>query len=375
MRCCPVAVDSLNCTYRWAWESCPAEQGCGSSSSGASSLEYGDAAPVAVIDAAIPPRQARTADATTPSPLAFGAPGGTLAFVTTPDGAFAVTSIAETDQIHVVRVAAMKLEEDPLDVRAIGDIALAAGDEPGRVAADASGRAHVVLRRAGAVVTVDPVTMTVVDRRAICPSPRGLVFDGARSVIHVACESGEVIALDATSGEETRRTFVSRGLEDVTLLGDGIVARACTELFIVPGNGGITPIETRRIVGAMRPMGTGALLGISSETSFTAINADGNFAPSLAIGNTKVIVTDMAAASDGTVVLAAGGDALLLTSTTSVFSVLPGVGVMGAVALADVTTGETSRRVLALRATTPASLTFLTLADVPEVVALEPLSE
>ena len=58
-----------------------------------------------------------------------------------------------------------------------GDVALNAGDEPGRVVADAAGRAHVALRRGGALVSIDTATGTLLQRRAVCAAPRGVAYD------------------------------------------------------------------------------------------------------------------------------------------------------------------------------------------------------
>ena len=58
-------------------------------------------------------------------------------------------------------------------------ISLNPGDEPGRVVADAAGRAHVALRHGGALVSIDTVAGVLLQRRAVCAAPRGLAYDAA----------------------------------------------------------------------------------------------------------------------------------------------------------------------------------------------------
>src|SRR5262245_25415736 len=92
--------------------------------------------------------------------------GGTL--LATRDR-FAVVSNPDDDLVHFVSL-------DTLDVTTV---ALEAGDEPGRAVEDEYGRVHVILRRAGAVVSfqggvasfdsITPSTgWTRVDRRDVC---------------------------------------------------------------------------------------------------------------------------------------------------------------------------------------------------------------
>src|SRR5262249_30097328 len=79
--------------------------------------------------------------------------------------------------------------------RVTATVALRAGDEPGRVAIDGAGRAHVALRRGGALVTIDLATGTISSRRDVCPAPRGVAYDSSGDVVHVACATGELVTL------------------------------------------------------------------------------------------------------------------------------------------------------------------------------------
>jgi mono/diheme cytochrome c family protein len=139
--------------------------------------------------------------ASAPPPIS----GGTL--LVTQDGKNAVVADPDRDAIYVA----------PLSQGQPGTITLNAGDEPGRVVEDAAGRIHVALRGAGAVATIDPVQLTVVDRTAVCPAPRGLAFDASSNTITVACATGELVTLSASGGAPTRTVKVARDLRDVVI--------------------------------------------------------------------------------------------------------------------------------------------------------------
>ena len=160
-----------------------------------------------------------------PPPIA----GGTLAALST--GAL-VASDPDRDHIYVV---------DGATRTKIADLALAAGDQPGRVLEDALGRVHVVLRGAGSVVRLDPTTWTIADQRGVCPAPRGIAYDQATDSIHVACAGGELVSLPAAGGAATRTLVLDRDLRDVVVLGGQlIVSRFRTaQLLVLDATGAI----------------------------------------------------------------------------------------------------------------------------------------
>jgi mono/diheme cytochrome c family protein len=93
--------------------------------------------------------------------------------------------------------------------------------EPGHLVEDGDHRVHVVLRLAGAVATIDPITHDVV-RRDVCPAPRGITVDG--SDVWIACASGELVQMptDPTvAGAQPSSVFVERDLRDIAVAGDG----------------------------------------------------------------------------------------------------------------------------------------------------------
>jgi hypothetical protein len=170
-----------------------------------------------------------TKPATDPPPT-WGVPitGGTI--LATKDSQRVVVADPDRDRLMVVELA----------TGATTEIALQAGDEPGRLIEDASGRIHVALRRGGAVVTLQGTEL--VARRAVCAEPRGLAYDDATDAIDVACATGELVTLPAAGGDATRSVFVDRDLRDVLIVnGNLYVTRFKTaELLALDANGAIT---------------------------------------------------------------------------------------------------------------------------------------
>ncbi len=140
---------------------------------------------------------------TPPPPLS----GGTL--VVSADGTKAWAADPDRDTVHVIDLTA----------KTSADVALTAGDEPGRLVVDGAGRLHVALRRGGAVATIDPVAKTVLSRTAVCTAPRGLAYDATSDSVYVACASGELVTLPAAGGAATRTVMIAPDLRDVVLAG------------------------------------------------------------------------------------------------------------------------------------------------------------
>jgi hypothetical protein len=138
--------------------------------------------------------------------------GGTM--LVTHDGTTVVVADSARDLVYVVDVASRTL---------LQTIALQSGDEPGRVAEDGAGRVHVALRGSGALVTLDPASGNVLARRAVCPAPRGVAWDGTTDSVIVACATGELVTLPSAGGAPTRTVTVERDLRDV-MVQDGAVS-------------------------------------------------------------------------------------------------------------------------------------------------------
>jgi hypothetical protein len=136
--------------------------------------------------------------------------GGTLLALA--DGNTAVASDPDRDLVYVVDLQNNKLTST---------ITLQAGDEPGRLVQDGAGRVHVALRKGGALVTIDPAKGTVLSRRDVCSSPRGLAFEAASALVHVACTGGELVSLPAAGGAATRTLRIDQDLRDVVVAPGG----------------------------------------------------------------------------------------------------------------------------------------------------------
>ncbi|WP_437675545.1 c-type cytochrome [Sorangium sp. So ce131] len=156
--------------------------------------------------------------------------GGTLAV--SGDGLTAVAADPDRDRVWIVALKERKLR---------AEIALKTGDEPGRVVEDGAGRFHVALRRGGAVVTLDAERGALVDRRVVCPAPRGITYDAGADALHVACLGGELVTLPAGGGAATRRLQLQRDLRDVVVRGERLLVSTfrSAELLSVNADGTI----------------------------------------------------------------------------------------------------------------------------------------
>ena len=156
--------------------------------------------------------------------------GGTL--IVLRDGNHAVAADPDRDRIYVVDLEARTK---------VADVPLPAGSEPGRAIEDGQGRVHVVLRRGGALVTLDPASWSISATRPVCPAPRGVAWDAATDLVHVACAGGELVSLPASGGAAVRSLTLDRDLRDVVVIaGHLFVTRfRSAELLTLDGDGNI----------------------------------------------------------------------------------------------------------------------------------------
>ncbi len=186
--------------------------------------------------------------------------GGTL--LVARDGRIAVASDPDRDRVCF---------GDLTSTIPLGCVALEAGDEPGRIVEDGARRVHVALRRGGAVVSLDLATRAIVSRRAVCPAPRGVAYDPATRLLHVACAGGELVSLPADGGAETRRVYVDRDLRDVVVQGDGLVVSRfrSADLLTLNAAGTITRrVRPANVAEAMvrRSVAIGGQTGVAWRT-------------------------------------------------------------------------------------------------------------
>lgn len=148
------------------------------------------------------------------------------------------------------------------------------GDMPGRVVDDGKGHVHVVLQRAGAVATIDVATGDLIDRRAVCPAPRGIAT--LEDTIVVACAGGELVSLPAVGGEATVITRLDPDLRDMVVDGSRLVVSRLrsAEILRLGLDGalidrmtpsmveGKTPSVAWRMVAPRKPDAQGAVGGV-----------------------------------------------------------------------------------------------------------------
>jgi hypothetical protein len=135
------------------------------------------------------------------------------------------------------------LSVDLHDAANIIEVPLNANDEPGRLIEDGAGRIHVALRRGDTIVTfTDAATLQLAYSRPVCGEPRGLAWDSATDLIHVACTSGELVSMPAAGGAETRHLQLDRDLRDVIVQGTSLVVTRFknAEVLTIDATGAIT---------------------------------------------------------------------------------------------------------------------------------------
>ncbi len=160
----------------------------------------------------------------------FAAPliAGTL--LVTRDGITAVASDPDRARIFLV----------DLRDHTVRAVAALPGDELGRVAEGPEGTLFVVARRGGALLILDRQQASVRARIPVCNEPRGLAYDGERGLVHVACRSGQLVSLGASSLVVRRRLSLDSDLRDVLVRGaELIVTRFRNAEVLVIGESGL----------------------------------------------------------------------------------------------------------------------------------------
>lgn len=152
-----------------------------------------------------------------------------------PNGTTAVASDPDRDRVLLVDIVTRS-------VRA--EMALAPLDEPGRVVLGDGGRVYVALRGGGAVLTIDLAAKAIVGRTSVCKAPRGLAYDAG--YVHVACAGGELVSMEAMTGEVVRTLRPATDLRDVVVDGpDLLVSRfRSAELLRVDAAGQVVSVSS-----------------------------------------------------------------------------------------------------------------------------------
>lgn len=135
--------------------------------------------------------------------------GGTLLVLD--DGATVVVADPDRGLVHITDVSL-----------SAGATAIDVGipSEPWRMAQTTDGHVHVVARGSGELLTIDPTTASLLERRAVCRHPRGIAADGERVVL--ACASGALWSL-ATSDATPEILPLDPDLRDVFFDTEGVL--------------------------------------------------------------------------------------------------------------------------------------------------------
>jgi hypothetical protein len=143
-------------------------------------------------------------------PEAWPAPppisGGSLAML----GDRAIVGDPDTSAIFIVSVETGTL---------LHRIAAPPRSEPGRIAIDGAGRAHVALRASGEILSVDVARGIELGRRWVCAAPRGIAWRESDDRMVVACADGMLTIYPAGGGSATS-IHIEDDLRDIVIAGD-----------------------------------------------------------------------------------------------------------------------------------------------------------
>src|SRR6478735_1808756 len=151
------------------------------------------------------------------------APLGAATLAISDDGAIAVAADPDRDAVFLVDLGSgtvRRIDTNPEDQ--LGQVLVAGG------------QAFVLARGTGEVLRIDLETATIEQRFFVALGPRGMALsdDGT---LHVACASGELVSVDAQTGERTRRVLLEADLRDVVVWGAGLAVsrlRSSEVLFL-----------------------------------------------------------------------------------------------------------------------------------------------
>ncbi|MFO0708613.1 MAG: cytochrome-c peroxidase [Sandaracinus sp.] len=129
--------------------------------------------------------------------------------------------------LHVTRAGTIVVSDPDRDrvvlvdlatQRVMGEVRLPEGAFPARIAEDAEGHVHVVLRGRGEILSFDPYALGEASRHATCAEPRGLAFDERADVLRVACRDGSLDTLSLTGERLSREQLGVDDLRDVLVV-------------------------------------------------------------------------------------------------------------------------------------------------------------
>ncbi|MBC8132958.1 MAG: hypothetical protein H7X95_08265, partial [Deltaproteobacteria bacterium] len=154
------------------------------------------------------------------------------------DGTTVVAADGDRDRVYIVDLSTTSLAKLRVS------IPLMRNDQPGRVVEDAAGHVHVILRRGGGVVSIDPVAGKVTMRRSVCALPRGLAYDGVADRLLVACAGGELVTFTPTGATPERTIKLQNDLRDVVVDGSRVMVTRfrSAETIVLDNRGSIVEL-------------------------------------------------------------------------------------------------------------------------------------
>lgn len=198
--------------------------------------------------------------------------GGTMTVLK--DGSMVIVADPDRDRISVVNLVNVPYVSQT--------VTLHEGDQPWRSVEDANKHVHVVFRGTGTLATLDPLTGTVLERRAVCKAPRGLAFEQATSLVHVACAEGTLVSLPAAGGAAVRTLTLQPDLRDVVVQGDKLwVTRfKSAEVLEVDAAGAVgRRIAPQKMIGQLQLPPTDSN---NPEIAVGSTTKDANMSPAVA---------------------------------------------------------------------------------------------
>jgi len=155
--------------------------------------------------------------------------GGTL--LVTRDGTTAVAADPDRDRVFLIDL-------HDLTVRAIE---APSGSVPGRVVEGAAGSVFVVAQASGQLLAIDLASASLTWQSSVCGAPRALDYDAATDSVYVACRSGRVAVVSASSGQVQKLLQFDDDLIDILVQDSSLVLarRRQAELVMVAADGSV----------------------------------------------------------------------------------------------------------------------------------------
>src|SRR5690606_14573884 len=117
----------------------------------------------------------------------------------------------------------------------------------------------------GMLLTLDIATGEQRAERRACSEPRGVAWEPATDLVHVACTSGELVSFPAAGGDAVRSLVLDRDLRDVVVLGSQLVVSRfrTAEQLTLDAQGEIvrrvSPPAVERVTGMDEGQGSGGM--------------------------------------------------------------------------------------------------------------------